>query len=272
MNYTPPRVRIKNIIRDTFPDKVFQIILKIWRNTGIKLIKQPEILSGYQKQFISENGLIVVGGPFKGMRYVDQSVGSIFLTKLVGSYEEVLHNTIEQYKKGNYDTIIDIGCAEGYYLIGLGMHNKNAKLVGYDLDQKALDLTKELHQRNSLTNRLKLEQDCTFEKLNGDIEGKTLVISDCEGFEGVILDPIKATSLKIVQTLLVELHDFAYPNIKKTLTDRFSATHDISIVKFKHAHIESYPFLQKIENKMDCYYILYERVVQDQEWLIMEKR
>lgn len=272
MNYIPPRVQIKNAMKEALPDKVFQVILKVWRNTGAKLIDQPEILSGYQKQFIDEHGLNVTGGPFKGMQYVDQSVGSIFLTKLVGSYEEVLHDIIEQYKRRDYDTIIDIGCAEGYYLIGLGMHNKNAKLIGYDLDQKALDLTKELHQRNSLTNRLKLEQECTFEKLNRDIEGKTLVISDCEGFEGVILDPTKATSLKNVQSLLVELHDFVYPNIKKTLADCFLATHDISVVKFKHANIESYPFLQKIENKMDCYYILYERVVQDQEWLIMEKR
>lgn len=272
MAYTPLRVRAKKIIKETFPESTFKIVLNLWRNTGARLIKQPEILSGYQKQFIATYGSNVVGGPFKGMRYISQSVGSIYLTKLVGSYEEVLHSEIEKYKKRDYKTIIDIGCAEGYYLVGLGVYNKNAKLIGYDLDNQALLLTEELCKKNNLRNNVVLEKECTFEKLSKEITADTLIICDCEGFEGTILDPEKAASLKGVQSLLVELHDFAYPGIKKILTDRFSKTHNISTIIFKHANAENYPFLNNIENKMDLYYILYERVIQDQEWLIIEKK
>lgn len=272
MTYLPLRTHAKNIIKRNLSKKNFELVRTIWRNTGVKLIKHPAILNNYQKQFIEANGLKVTGGPFKEMSYVNQSMGSVYLTKLIGSYEEILHPYIERYKKMDYTTIIDIGCAEGYYLIGLGLYNKKAKLVGYDIEEQALTLTKNLFEKNNLNNELILEKECTFDKLNTQITENTLIICDCEGFEGIILDPEKVKSLKNVQSLVVELHDFAYPNIKNILTDRFSSTHTISVVTFKHASIEKYPFLKEMKNEKDRYYILYERVIQDQEWLVMEKK
>lgn len=272
MTYLPLRVRAKFLIKSIFPEKLFLMVLAIWRRTGAKLIKYPEILGMYQKQFIDTYGLNVVGGPFKGMKYVDQSVGSSYLLKLVGSYEEVLHPAIRVMQKRDYSSIIDIGCAEGYYLVGLGLSHPKAKLVGYDLEESALRLTRELYDKNNLPNELVLEKDCTHEKLSQQIVKNTLIICDAEGFEKIILDPEKCPSLKDVQTLLIESHDFIYPDMKNILIRRFSHSHDITTVAFKHANEKNYPFLHQMKNKLDRYNILYERVAQDQEWLILEKK
>lgn len=272
MSYKPLRVRAKLWIRKNFPQNIYNFVLYIWRKTGTKFVKYPSYPDTYQKQFIEKYGMNVVGGPFAGMKYIEQSTGSDYLTKLIGSYEEVLHKTIENLKTRNYKTIIDIGCAEGYYLNGLGIYNKNATLIGYDIEDVALSLTKKLYEKNELKNPLILVKGCTHEKLNDVITEKTLIVCDCEGFEGEILDPKKVNNLKNVQTLVIELHDFAVPNIKQILTDRFSKTHNVTVIKFRHSTVNNYPFLKEMTNKLDRYNILYERADQEMEWLVMEKK
>lgn len=274
MTYMPLRVRAKLFLKKKLPQKLFLVVLNIWRRTGNKFVKYPSFPDIYQEQFIKKYGMTVMGGPFAGMKYIDQSTGSSYITKLIGSYEEILHTTTEDLKRRDYKTIIDIGCAEGYYLNGLGIYNKNATLIGYDIENVALSLTKKLYDANNLTNPLVLEKDCTPEKLDGRITDNTLVICDSEGFEYYILNPEKSKKLEIVQTFVIELHDYAFPdmNIKQTLIDRFSKTHDISVIKWKHANVEKYPFLREMENKLHRYNILYERADQEMEWLVMERK
>lgn len=272
MTYTPIRVRTKLLLKKFLPRKLFLIILNTWRKTGNKFVKYPSFSDIYQEQFIKKYGMTVVDGPFAGMKYITQSTGSSYITKLIGSYEEVLHKTIEDLKNRNYNTIIDIGCAEGYYLNGLGIYNKNAILIGYDTEDIALKLTKNLYEENELKNNLILDKECTHKKLDSQITKNTLIICDSEGFEYYILNPKKSKKLKMAQTLVIELHDFVTANIKQILINRFSKTHNISTIKFKHASIENYLFLQQMKNKVDRYNILYERAEQEQEWLVMEKK
>src|SRR6478672_6897407 len=67
-------------------------------------------------------GLVVQHGPFKGMKYPGvNSVGSALIPKLLGSYERELHPLIDSICAGQYDQVVDIGCAEGYYAVGLAM-------------------------------------------------------------------------------------------------------------------------------------------------------
>lgn len=271
MSYMPFRIRAKIILKKHLPKALFQSILSIWRKTGNKFVPYPDFPNVYQNEFIKKYGLSVTGGPFKGMNYIEQSIGSSYITKLIGSYEEVLHDVVENLKRRDYTTIIDIGCAEGYYLVGLGIYNKKATLIGYDIEERALSLVQSLYNKNNLHNKLILLKECTFHDLSERITDNTLIICDSEGFEGYILNPEKCSSLKEVQTILIELHDFAYPNIKQILTDRFSSTHSVSTIIFKHANADNYPFLKEMKNKLHRFNILYERAEQEQEWLLMER-
>jgi hypothetical protein len=73
---------------------------------------REQITRRFQKEF----GDIVQSGPFKGMEILPESswADGDRLPKLLGSYESELHRWISQIPTRHYDTILDIGCAEGY--------------------------------------------------------------------------------------------------------------------------------------------------------------
>lgn len=271
MTYIPLRVRAKNILKTTLPESIFSIIESLWKKTGAHFVKDQDVAEKYTPLFIQKYGYQVIGGPFTHMTYVEQAVGSSYLVKLIGVYEEVLHTTIEELKHRDFKTIIDIGCAEGYYLIGLGMHNTHATLIGYDIESTALALSKELYNKNNLNNELILLDTCTHADLNNRITEKTLVICDAEGFEDTILDPQQAPKLFDVDTYVIELHEFAAPGVTERLRTRFNKSHSIETITFKNASGIGYPFLEEI-NEKERYSLLRERGIQDQQWLIMKKR
>lgn len=244
MDYTIIQTTEKTL-KKIAPIFLFNTIRFIWRKTLLRLVIyiRGEKNLIYKREFLAKFGYNVIGGPFKGLRYVEESISSSYILKLIGVYEEILHGTIENIKKRNYTTIIDIGCAEGYYLIGLGLSIKNATLVGYDIEEKALSLTKKLYSINNLSNKIHLIKDCSASDLNQRIDNHTFLLCDAEGFEYEILNPIHVPSLSHVETFVIEIHDFAVPDIKETLIERFKKTHNIEVNTFKNGDPKKYPFL-----------------------------
>ena len=169
----PLRVKIKEFLKKILPKSAFLTIVSIWRKTFSRFFVS-DIHDIYTKKFLNENSLSVIGGPFAGMKYINESAGSTYLLKLIGCYESILHPYIEKYKKSSFDTIIDIGCAEGYYLIGLGINHPYAHLIGYDIDKKALDLTKKLALVNNL-NRFATPNYCEYRVAVLLVQGRLLL-------------------------------------------------------------------------------------------------
>ena len=142
--------------------------------------------------------LTVRNGPFKGMRYPRaKSCGSVLFPKLLGSYERELHPLIERLR--NYRDIHDIGCAEGYYLVGLGMLNSHAMLTGYDTNKRALKQCMEMAKLNGVEQRMVLKPWCdgqfSFPYRGG------LIVCDVEGYEA------KLFTKDVDADLLIEIHD-----------------------------------------------------------------
>lgn len=267
----PIHVQIKELLKKVLPKSLFKLIVKIWRKTLAPFFTKEEVSQKYYDLYISQHEPVVSTGPFTGLKYIPESAGSVLFHKLVGYYEEVLHPTIETLKQDNFDTIIDIGCAEGYYLIGLGRHFSSAHLIGYDIDERALALSRNLFDINHLNNKITLDANCTFAKLESNITNNTLLICDAEGFEDYILDPSLAPTLLNVKQLIVETHEFAAPKVIENLTKRFSKTHTLETITFKQADYQKYPFLNTITNKSDLYTLLRERGEQEQVWLNMRR-
>lgn len=267
----PIRVKIKNFIKKLLPNSLFLCVLSIWRKTGSRFFTVAQLHDKYLEIFKNKHKSSVIAGPFQGLKYVETAAGSTLLLKLIGCYEEVLHPVIEELKKHDLKTIIDIGCAEGYYLVGLGMAMPQSRLIGFDIDPEAIKLTKELAAINGIKNELILLPNCTPDNLNDYITQDTLLICDAEGFELEILNPANTPKLATATYLLIELHEFAAPGVTEILKDRFAATHTIETITFKPVEATAYEFTAGI-NPKHAYEILRERGEQEQQWLFLTKK
>lgn len=270
--YLPPRVRAKLLLKKLLPISLFKVVHVIWMNTFAPFVKGQDILKHYTTVFLSKNPRAVQSGPFKGMQYVDMAIGSSYFHKLIGSYEAILHPTLEKLRHKKFNTILDIGSAEGYYLVGFGRFYNEAHLVGFEIEEKGRSLTKEMYEMNHLKNKLTLLGEATAENIVPYITEKTLLVCDCEGGEMDILDPTVSPELLTVDTYIIELHDFLRPGIQESLTQRFKHTHHITIVPFTLANPKDFPFLASITSKKDLYELRRERGWQEQNWMVLEKK
>lgn len=174
----------------------------------------------------------VLHGPFKGMKYPGlRSKSSALYPKLLGTYEQELSTSIETFITKNYAQLLDIGCAEGYYAVGMALRLPNLKVYAYDIDPEARKLTSEMATLNGVENRVKVESSCTTDTLKQfDFSKKTLIICDAEGYEKQLFTKECLDNLKTVD-LLIETHDFIDISISSTLESLFSSSHQLHIIQ-----------------------------------------
>lgn len=176
--------------------------------------------------------LTVLNGPFKGMRYPEfKSIGSALAPKVLGSYERELHQVLEKICLIDYSEIVDVGCAEGYYAVGLAMRIPTAKVFAFDTNKDAINLCQQMAQLNNVADRLITDSFCDAGGLQSiPFTKRALIISDCEGYEKDLFTkevvPILAT-----HDLLIELHDFMDIEISSVIRQRFEATHSITKIQ-----------------------------------------
>jgi len=217
--------------------------------------------------------LTVASGPFRGMRYPRlQSVGSALLPKLLGSYESELHAAIEELLAHEYTAVVDVGCAEGYYAVGLGLRLRNAAIYAFDTDPRARPACAEMAKLNGVDGRIHIGSMCDKNALRSlPLGARALIITDCEGYEVELFDDEMAQFLAR-HSLIIEAHDFIKIDISSRLRGIFSRTHHVRSVKsiddIQKAHIYQYEQLGKFDTN-ERYLILSERRPAIMEWLIM---
>lgn len=191
-------------------------------------------------------GRVVQSGPFRGLRYVRAgSWGEDMPAKLLGSYEAELHDEIEALVATAYDLVVNVGCAEGYYAVGLALRLPRAVVFAFDIDARARYLCRRLAQRNGVSDRVRIAGECTPAVLNDIAVGRPLIVVDCEGCERQLLRPALAPRL-LAADLVVELHDFVDPGISAAIVDSFEATHDIVLVDSAERDPEPYAALAQL--------------------------
>lgn len=203
---------------------------------AVKKAKQIEA-----KCFSLFTDLAVLNGPFTGMKYPEKrSVGSEFFPKLLGSYESELTGVISSIIKKPYTSIVDVGCAEGYYAIGLGMRCQNAKIYAFDTDTVALELCKKMGELNKV--EIELGNFCDKEKLlNLALGEKALIVVDCEGYEVELIDKEVADTFK-PHDFLVECHDLSSLGITETLLAAFADSHNIKVIESVSDIVKAYQY------------------------------
>jgi hypothetical protein len=183
---------------------------------------RPRTLLRRHLETVTRSG-VVLDGPFAGLRYVDQSVGSMWWPKILGTYELELAGIVGRLCAEQPAWIIDIGAAEGYYAVGMAWRCPQTRVISFEGDHAGRKLQEELAVLNNVDDRLHIEGFCDAAALR-----RGLIICDIEGGELTLLNPEIAPDLvDDPWTLLVEIHDHVDPTIADTLIERFKATHSI---------------------------------------------
>jgi hypothetical protein len=189
---------------------------------------------------------MVRAGPFDGMRYVREATCSSLYPKLLGCYEMEIHHIIINALRRPYDVVIDVGSAEGYYAVGFALRSACKNVIAYDSDPNARQLCAELSRLNGCEGTVSVRGACDVGALSAALQGRCLIICDCEGYEQVLLNPVKIPGLRSAD-ILVELHDCFYPNLSKTLLHKFDATHTIEIVAAVERQPGQSPYLARLK-------------------------
>lgn len=167
----------------------------------------------------------VMGGIFKGMKYIDKSTGSSYYPKIFGSYESYLNEFIlDGINERN--KIYVIGCAEGYYACGIKFIKKNTEIYAFDINSNARSLCRKLADLNNL----EINVEGNFNPADHDLNG-VFVIMDVEGSEeAMLLNGNEALYSKAA--ILVEVHNniFGYGNLTSRIIDAYELTHKIEMI------------------------------------------
>lgn len=185
----------------------------------------------------------VQSGPFRGMRHIGQSVLSATAPKLLGIYERELHGCLEEALTFPFQTVVDIGAAEGYYAVGLALRRHETRIIAFEVDQSARELLTRMVQLNGVEGRVAIKELCTSRDLAATLKtsGLTLVICDAEGGEALLLDPIRVPELEACY-ILVELHDYLVAGVSEEIRNRFTATHSIVHIRQEERDRSEFPY------------------------------
>lgn len=177
------------------------------------------------------NDLIVKDGYFKGLNYPGfSSFGSSLFPKLSGSYESELFPFFKQMETKKYDIIMDIGCAEGFYAIGLALKHLSATVEAFDIEPEARRLCRMMAEVNNVTNQIIISNECTPAHVkNIDTNLSTFIICDCEGYERTLFNEDNIKSL-INADVLIELHPMHVKDVKEYLLQLFDKTHHLRLI------------------------------------------
>ncbi len=145
--------------------------------------------------------------------------------KFLGTYELELHSVIERAIQLAPTYVLNVGCAEGFYAVGLAIRLSNAQVFAADADPKALRATLKNAELNCVSDRVSAIGIINPRQFHKYLKPDTsLLVMDCEGAEFSLLDPGNDPIL-LRSNILVEIHS-AFGD-KYDIVRRFSPTHDV---------------------------------------------
>jgi hypothetical protein len=219
---------------------------------------------------LARGGGRIPAGPFRGMVYATEASEGGRAPRLLGSYEASLHPIIETVIARAYPQVLDIGCAEGYYAVGLARRMPGTIVHARDSDPRARALCADLAAANGVTDRLRIGPEIAHADLALCAAAPTFVLCDIEGAEGALLDPAVAPALAQAD-LLVEVHEGMRPGLLATLTARFAATHRVTRID-RQLSPDLLPDWAETLSDLDRLLLLWEWRATPTPWLWMERR
>ena len=207
-------------------------------------------------------GRTVIGGPFEGtvLGNTLATTAASPVLKLLGMYEPVLQPALEIALGRKPGVVANIGCADGYYAVGIARRLPAAIVHAYDLASSARALTRDLAVANRVDQRVVVHGRCR--RFPADV---ALVLCDIEGGESRLLVPGLLRSAVVI----VETHDEVVPGVTRDLCERFEATHLVE--ELRRLPIVTPPVLDWLP-EVDRRLALDELRSSEQSWLALFPR
>jgi hypothetical protein len=198
-------------------------------NSALRLLsKWRSVL--IQNTLLQQQGTAVMQGPLQGLDFLPQSAEGCHIAKLLGCYEQPLQPYIEQAIQKQYATILNIGCAEGYYAVGMAKRMPSTQVLAHDLNPKAQEICAALAVKNKVDDRVRIGGLFKSSDFAAYADQNVLLMCDIEGAERELLDPNASPALQRMD-IIVESHECLIPGITQLLIDRFKDTHNITLVQ-----------------------------------------
>ncbi len=212
----------------------------------------------------------IPAGPFAGMDYAVEASEGGRAPRMLGAYEASLHPVIETVIARAYPQVLDIGCAEGYYAVGLARRMPDSTVHARDSDPHARALCAELARANGVGGRVQIGAQVTHADFALCAQAGTFILCDIEGAEGDLLDPSRAPGLEEAD-VLVEVHESMRPGLLAALRGRFEATHRITRID-RTLRPDLLPAWAEGLSDLDRLLLLWEWRSTPTPWLWMERR
>jgi hypothetical protein len=219
---------------------------------------------------VARDGTVVQSGPFAGMDYVPTAAEGCLLPRLLGSYESELHPAIEGFAAAGLDAIIDIGCAEGYYAVGMARLSPTTEIHAHDIDTVAQAACAALAAKNGVADRVTVGGIFNGEDFAAFAGRKVLVLMDAEGAEDDLLKPADWPALKGMN-LIVETHNVQRPGVTARLIERFADSHDIEVIDHT-PRIMGRPDWYRRLGHLDQLIAVWEWRARPTPWLVMRPK
>lgn len=234
-------------------------IAAMWRSTALA-----------QTYITRTGGTIVAGGPFAGMTYTDRATEGALIARLLGVYESELHPHFEAFIAEGLDCVIDVGCAEGYYAVGLARRMPDTTVYAFDILEAARQACAAMAASNGVAERVIVGGEFQPEDFQRFAGQRALVLVDTEGAEVDILDPVRGPALAGMN-IIVETHDVYRPGALATLMDRLSATHHIQRVDQDFKTYDQPDWVKNL-NHLDQLLTVWEWRQRPTPWLVMRPK
>ncbi|MBA2636965.1 MAG: class I SAM-dependent methyltransferase [Solirubrobacterales bacterium] len=182
------------------------------------------------ERYVERYGLEVRRGPFAGLRYLPELMhdSGDNVAKMVGTYELEVYGVLRRWIDRGLDHVVDVGCAEGFYAVGLAVASPATTVHAYDIEPRQRERCARLAAHNGVAARVRIGDACPPEALAAFPPDGVALLIDAEGYERTLLDPAAAPRL-LGWEVLVELHDFIDPSISALVRRRFAPSHEIEV-------------------------------------------
>jgi len=198
-------------------------------SSGLRLLaKWRSVL--IQNTLLQKEGTVVRQGPLAGLDFLPQSAEGCHIAKLLGCYEQPLQPAIEAAIAVGYPTILNIGCAEGYYAVGLARRLANTHIYAHDTNPAAQTICRQLAEKNAVTQQVSVGGLFSGQEFAAYAGSPVLVLCDIEGAERELLNPHDYPALKEMD-IIVESHECLISGVTQLLIDRFQHSHAVTLIQ-----------------------------------------
>ncbi len=183
-----------------------------------------------ENTIIKELGTTVLSGPVKGLELSRHSIEGCHTPKILGCYEQPISGYIANAISSDYQTVVNVGCAEGYYTVGMARLMPKSLFLAFDINPKATERCKALAKRNEVADRVKVASNFSLSELSNLDPKTTLIIVDIEGAEDELLSTNNVPYLKDFD-LIVESHEVLKQGLTNELCSRYHETHNLQRIE-----------------------------------------